>query len=109
MPEISGYHAHVYFDADSKDRASALCDEAGRLFPVTVGRVHQRNVGPHPHWSCQLAFAPQTFALVVPWLMLNRHGLTVLVHPETGDHLADHRDHAMWLGDSRPLDLSIFG
>ena len=34
-----------------------------------------------------------------------RAGLTVLVHPLTGDDLADHRDHALWLGDSRPLDL----
>ena len=33
-----------------------------------------------------------SFPDIVPWLMLNRRGLTVFVHPETGDNLADHRD-----------------
>jgi DOPA 4,5-dioxygenase len=32
----------------------------------------------------------------------------VFVHPLTGDELADHRDYTMWLGQSRPLDLSLF-
>ncbi len=39
--------------------------------------------------------------------MLNRGGLTILVHPETGDDLADHSDHAVWLGPSLTLDLSV--
>jgi len=30
-----------------------------------------------------------------PWLMLDRGPLGVLVHPETGDNLADHRDQAI--------------
>jgi len=105
---IRGWHAHVYFDAGSIDRARALCEEAGRRLPVTVGRVHQRPVGPHPCWSCQLAFEADAFAAVVPWLALNRGGLTVLVHPETGDALRDHRDHALWMGRSMDLDLSLF-
>jgi aromatic ring-cleaving dioxygenase len=41
--------------------------------------------------------------------MLNRGPLDVLVHPETGDDLADHRDHAMWLGDRLPLRLETLG
>jgi len=36
-------------------------------------------------------------------------GLTILVHPETGDEVADHRDHAMWMGKVLPLDLSTLG
>jgi DOPA 4,5-dioxygenase len=42
---------------------------------------------------------------VVEWLMLSRAGFSVLVHPETGDDLLDHTDHALWLG--RPLDLRL--
>jgi len=41
----------------------------------------------------------------VPWLMLNREGLDVLVHPETDDAYDDHTSHAMWLG--QPLDLRL--
>lgn len=47
--------------------------------------------------------------MVLPWLALYRKGLVVFMHPLTGDELADHRDHAIWMGAVRPLDLSIFG
>lgn len=56
----------------------------------------------------QVAFAPSEFARIVPWLMLNRDGLTVFVHPETGDDLADHRDHPLWLGEKLELNLKRF-
>lgn len=105
---IQGYHAHVYYDAASLERARVLCQEAGRRFDVTVGRMHEKPVGPHPCWSCQLAFAPALFERVVPWLALNRGDLVVFVHPETGDELVDHRDRALWMGQVAPLDLSIF-
>ena len=32
--------------------------------------------------------------------------LDVFVHPNTGDALADHRDRALWLGRSHPLNLA---
>jgi aromatic ring-cleaving dioxygenase len=32
----------------------------------------------------------------------------VFLHPETGDELKDHTDHAIWLGAMRTLDLSVF-
>jgi len=105
---IHGWHAHVYFDASSIERARALCEQAGKRFGVSVGRVHEKPVGPHPCWSCQLAFAPDLFQRVVPWLALNRGGLVVFVHPETGDELRDHRDRAIWMGRAMALDLSIF-
>ena len=47
-------------------------------------------------------------ASFLPWLMLNRDGLTILVHPETGDDLADHTDHAAWLGGILRLRLGVF-
>ena len=28
------------------------------------------------------------------------------VHPDTGDDLKDHTDHALWLGEMLELDLS---
>ncbi len=104
---IHGYHAHIYFDADSQDAAQALCEGAAALFPLKMGRMHQRPVGPHPDWSCQLAFKAALFGEVIPWLNLNRGKLVVFIHPITGHDLADHRDRAIWMGAVRPLDLSV--
>ncbi|WIY23604.1 DOPA 4,5-dioxygenase family protein [Parasedimentitalea psychrophila] len=108
LSQIISYHAHVYFDADSVDQARALCQTAASTFGLIMGRVHQRNVGPHPMWSCQLLASPVQFSELLPWLALNRDGLIVFAHPETGDHLADHRDHGIWLGTGLDLDLTIF-
>ncbi len=56
----------------------------------------------------QVAFAPGEVARLVPWPMLNRGPLDLLIHPQTGDDLADHRDDAMWLGERLPLRLDAF-
>jgi len=106
MTTISGYHAHVYFDAATVDKARAICEAARDRFGVQMGRMHERNVGPHPRWSCQLTISPQKFAEVVPWLALNRDGLTVFLHPETGDVIADHSEHAMWMGEMLALNMA---
>ena len=109
MSKIKAYHAHIYFDAASLAQARRLCEDCRDKFGVEMGRVHEKPVGPHPDWSCQLAFPPDLFADVVPWLALNRAGLVVFVHPETGDELKDHTEYALWMGDIRPLDHSLFG
>jgi aromatic ring-cleaving dioxygenase len=109
LPEITSFHAHVYFDADTLPKARALCERAAELFALQMGRVHERPVGPHPDWSCQLAFEMASAGEVIAWLALNRDGLVVFVHPETGQPLQDHRDHGIWMGAVRPLDLSVFG
>ena len=102
------YHAHVYFDADTLGQARALCEQAAQLFGVQMGRVHEKPVGPHPRWSCQLAFDAGQFDLLIPWLDRHRDGLSVLVHGQTGDALLDHTVHAAWLGTAVTLDLSLF-
>ena len=103
---IEGYHAHVYYDAASKKAAAALRRKMEKEFPqAAFGRWHDRPVGPHPDGSFQIAFEGDLFQPIVSYLALNRGGLVVFVHPETGDSLADHRDHAIWLGAVRPLDL----
>lgn len=106
---ITGYHAHVYFNGDSLEVARSLCHRAAELFGVKMGRVHEKAVGPHPMWSCQLGATPDQFAQLLPWLALNRQGLVVFAHPETGNELEDHRDHGIWLGTGLALDLTVFG
>ena len=103
------YHAHVYFDADTVAQARALCQRVAEECPsVAMGRVHERLVGPHPRWSCQLAFGREQFDGVIARLDAGRNGLTVFVHGLTDDDYADHTAHAMWLGDAAELDLRMF-
>jgi DOPA 4,5-dioxygenase len=102
---IKGYHAHVYYDAQTKDQAAIVRQGVEESFQVRMGRWHDRPVGPHPCWSYQIAFEPELFGRIVPWLALNRRGLIVFVHPETGDDITDHTDFAIWMGERMDLDL----
>jgi DOPA 4,5-dioxygenase len=43
----------------------------------------------------------------MPWLMLNRRGLNVLVHPLTDDSVRDHDSDGAWLGTPVPLKLHV--
>jgi len=104
---INGYHAHIYFDEASEDDARLVREAIGERFDVVLGRWHHKPVGPHPVWMYQVAFEPDVFADFVPWLALNRRGLTVFVHPETGNSVADHTDHAMWMGEILDLDVQM--
>lgn len=104
---ITGYHAHVYYDAQSRLAAERLRSAVGERFAVQLGRWHDVPVGPHPSAMYQLAFGVAEFPRLVPWLMLNRAGLSVLVHPLTGDDYEDHARFALWLGTPLPLRLDM--
>ena len=108
MKHIPSYHAHVYYDDASRETAARLREAIAERFEVRLGRWRDEPVGPHPEPMYQVAFQSPLFPEIVPWLMLNRHGLTIFIHPETGDSLADHRDHAMWMGRVLTLDLGVF-
>lgn len=106
---IDHYHAHIYYDSQSRERAAALREKIAAAFPeAVIGRWHDEPVGPHPQSMYQVAFPVAMFASVMPWLMLNRDGLTILVHPGTGNGYADHTKHAAWLGGVLPLRLDVF-
>ncbi|HWA80318.1 MAG TPA: DOPA 4,5-dioxygenase family protein [Acetobacteraceae bacterium] len=107
---ITEYHAHVYYDPadeESRARAGTLRAWVEARFPVRMGRWHDVPVGPHPGAMYQIAFAPKLFPDLAPFLMLNRMGLTVLIHPETGRPRDDHTHHAAWLGEALPLKTEI--
>ena len=107
-PVHESYHAHVYFDRLTLAQATQLCQEASKTFNVQMGRIHQKIVGPHSSWSCQLAFSAQEYEKLIPWLESNRQGLNILVHGVTGDDLKDHTEHASWLGKPQRLRLGFF-
>lgn len=104
LAEITSYHAHIYYElGEARDRAARLRELIGERFVARIGSWHDKPVGPHPKPMYQVAFAIDLFPRFVPWLMLNRTDLTVLVHPNTRWPRNDHLKNALWLGEVLPL------
>lgn len=109
MQTIIDWHAHIYFENPAqRETAAGLREAIGARWPAAVlGRWHEGKVGPHPLAMYQVHFAPDAFDTLVPFLALNRAGLTILIHPNTQRPKDDHLLHAMWLGAVLPLDASV--
>ena len=103
-----GYHAHIYYDPE-KTRAIAerVCAAIDEKFRVEVDGFRDGPVGPHPIANVLVVFKPDQFEHVVPFLMLNREALDVLVHPLTESSYDDHSKNALWLGTPVPMKLDI--
>ena len=104
---IDHYHAHIYYEpAATRQKAARLRDAIVAAFPeAIVGRWHDELVGPHLRSMYQVAFPRTMLASFLPWLMLNRDGLAILLHPESGNAVLDHTAHAAWLGEKLPVLL----
>src|SRR2546423_743984 len=97
-PAVHGYHAHVYYDKATSSVAGKLRETIGATFSIDVGALRDEPVGPHPVSQFAVIFTTEQFQTVVPWLMLNREGLDILIHPLTDDMVDDHSVYALWLG-----------
>ena len=102
------YHAHIYFEESTKAHAKYLCEQSAEQFQLRVGRFHEKLVGPHPRWSCQVNFGTKDFDAYISWLDEQRKDLTIFVHALTGNDWQDHTDFAYWLGEEVPLNLGVF-
>jgi aromatic ring-cleaving dioxygenase len=101
-----GYHAHIYYDPTrTRAVAEGVCAALGAQCQVEIEAFRDTPGGPHPRANVLVIFTPDQFAQVVPYLMVHRAGLDVLVHPLTEDAVEDHTEFAMWLG--QPVALHI--
>ena len=101
-----GYHAHIYYDPTrTRAVAEGVCAALGAQCQVEIEAFRDTPRGPHPRANVLVIFTPDQFAQVVPYLMVHRAGLDVLVHPQTEDAVEDHTDFALWLG--QPVALHI--
>ena len=101
-----GYHAHIYYDPTStRAVAEGVCAALGAHCQVEIEAFRDTPRGPHPRANVLVIFTPDQFAQVVPYLMVHRAGLDVLVHPLTEDAVEDHSSYAIWLGS--PVELRL--
>jgi DOPA 4,5-dioxygenase len=107
VTEIKGYHAHVYYTAATRRIAEGLRDAIIGRFAVEPGAFSDEPRGPHPMSQFNIIFQTEEFPKIVPWLMLNREGLDVLIHPLTESSHDDHSKNALWMGTPVPMRLDI--
>ncbi len=110
--KVSEYHVHIYYDAANEYQAWLAKELAARLlqrFPgkVTGGDVIGR-IGPHTQENVEVDVTPDAFGDVVRFIQLNSQGLSVLIHPRTGDEVFDHGHTALWLGAPLPFNQAFF-
>ena len=100
------FHAHVYFDPATRQAARRVRDGLVKRFAEDC-RWRDEPIGPHTRPNFRVRFSRGHFGRIVPWLMLHRERLSILVHPYSEDHLADHTARALWLGKRLPLNLAF--
>jgi aromatic ring-cleaving dioxygenase len=104
MPELHGYHIHIYFNDETRSKAEKVRDQLAANFPVELGK-NVGVIGPHLVPQMNIVFRTEAFAEIVPWLMFNHEELDVLIHPLSNDEYDDHTINALWLGKPVPLKL----
>jgi DOPA 4,5-dioxygenase len=102
--DVKSYHAHIYFDENNYEKAAQIRRWAAERFPVELGDWNLEPRGPHVTPSFYFGFTNELLPILVPWLQLNSLGLTILLHPNTGDPRSDHLYYALWVNRSQPVN-----
>jgi aromatic ring-cleaving dioxygenase len=102
--QVKSYHAHIYFDDDSYEKAAQIRRWSAERFPVELGDWNLEPRGPHVTPSFYFGFNNELLPILIPWLQLNSLGLTILLHPNTGDPRSDHLYYALWVNRSQPVN-----
>lgn len=76
------------------------------VFPVNMDPV----TGHGPFLTAEYAFfvPKEDLQRATNWMVQHRGVYDVLIHPNTGCHVQDHTDWAMWSGNKWELDTSVF-
>ena len=63
---IDGYHAHVYYNAETRLRAERLRETIAASLGVEVRQLSDEPRGPHPVPQFRFSFTTEQFEKVVP-------------------------------------------
>lgn len=107
---IEGYHLHIYHGANDRAAADRVAQSVETLFADDLIRSSHAigAVGPHTAPNVAVYIRSEGFGRIVQWLQMNSEGLSILIHPETGDDLKDHLDGSMWLGKQMDYNQRFF-
>ncbi|WP_061939740.1 DOPA 4,5-dioxygenase family protein [Collimonas pratensis] len=107
------YHAHIYYEPENRTIAEVLhfrlseLTKPGDSSPIHfIGQLRDSKVIPHPIPQFVIHIAKENFEAVLP--IIASSGLRALVHPLSGDDLADHTISAQWIGEPLELELASF-
>ncbi|GAA5829650.1 hypothetical protein JCM11251_000234 [Rhodosporidiobolus azoricus] len=104
----NAFDFHIYYSsARQMDHARKLHERIRREFPeLRVYRFWDKPVGPHPVPMFEVnTFTPAQFGAFFGFLVAYRGDLSVLIHPNTDNELADHTTKATWMGPPYPLNV----
>jgi aromatic ring-cleaving dioxygenase len=123
---IRGFHIHMDFNQQEQALALNIFDRfiiyllGHEMRPTSTRLYGPRENGPHVLGGWEVKFETENkdilrmIGIAIAWLMCNRHGLAVFMHPVTwyeGDfpeELKAHSEYTFFLGELPALDLSFF-
>jgi aromatic ring-cleaving dioxygenase len=125
---INGFHIHVDYEEKNAELAYHvfkqfmiyLLEQEHR--PTSHRFYAEKENGPHVQRGWEVKFETsdpsvlETIGIAVGWLMCNRQGLNVFMHPVTwvegedehAQELKAHEEYAFFIGELPPLDLGFF-
>ena len=100
------FHIHIYYTKSTRHIAEEIRKNVIESFPqIYVSDLVDKEVGPHTKPMFLLTIKDSDLIFMIPWIMLNRKSLSVLIHPNYNESLLDHTERAMWLGEKLDLNL----
>merc|ERR1711872_556782 len=107
---------HMIIDNVKAKNFTAVCNGVTTEILPNLDEQHvpafnRGPIGPHPCGSFEVWTPKEYFPHLMSFFMLNRGDISVLLHPLGGpigmSSYEGHTVHAMWLGPSFRIDLSI--
>ena len=113
---ITSYDFHIYYNPETRSTAIKLKDKIFENFQKEIDsdqlivKVLKSDLitGPHdlPFFEIDIE-SPLIFAKFFSFTQLNHSGLSILVHPNSGDVYKDHTIHTTFIGEGVGLKENI--
>lgn len=109
LMKFNYYHGHFYFETNTLSSAEIIRQKMLLDLPQIIRVFHllAKVVGPHPLPMFEFHFRGSDYETVKNWLVKNHGNHSVLIHPLSGDEIADHTTYAEFIGPVLPLNVQF--